>query len=114
MRDASGLFSKVMRSLKIFSMNNPKQIGLVVAIVVVIIIVFAIGNYAGNAGGYAAGLVAGREKALAEFKSSQEALAQRAAQDAAKAANPFQSNANPLQGVADPLQKTKQVLNPFE
>ncbi|MEK7508111.1 MAG: hypothetical protein AAB602_03455 [Patescibacteria group bacterium] len=95
-------------------MKNSKQISLVAGIVAVVIITFGIGYYVGRDIGYATGIVAGREKALAEFESSQEALAQKAAQDAAKAANPFQTSVNPLQGVADPLQKTKQVLNPFE
>lgn len=95
-------------------MNNSKQIILVAGIVAVIIFAFGIGYYVGRDTGYATGVIAGRDKALAEFKSSQEALAQQAAQDAAKASNPFQTNTNPLQGVADPLQKTKQVLNPFQ
>ena len=87
---------------------------MIAGIVVVIIVAVGIGYYVGKSTGYAAGVVVGQENALAEFKSSQEALAQKAAQDAAKAANPFQTNSNPLEGVADPLQKTKQVLNPFQ
>jgi len=39
---------------------------------------------------------------------------EKAAEGAAKAANPFQTGANPLAGVVDPLTKAKKVLNPFE
>lgn len=46
--------------------------------------------------------------------NSQEMVAQKAAENAAKAENPF-STENPLSNIeADPLEKTKKVLNPFE
>lgn len=55
----------------------------------------------------------GYQKAVSDAKATQEAVAQKAAEDAAKAANPFQAQ-NPLEGVtANPFEKAKQVLNPF-
>ena len=53
------------------------------------------------------------DKAIADIKAQQEALAEQKAEEAAKAANPFQV-ANPLEGVeANPFDKAKEALNPF-
>ena len=55
----------------------------------------------------------GYDKAVSDAQAAQDALAQQAAEDAAKAANPFQK-VNPLEGVtSNPFEKTKEILNPF-
>jgi len=47
-------------------------------------------------------------------KKVQDEAAKKAADDAAKAANPFQA-VNPLEGVeANPFEKAKSILNPFK
>lgn len=79
-----------------------------VVIVVVITLVggVVVGFWYGNQKGYA--------QAEADIKKVQEEAAKKAADDAAKAANPFQA-ANPLEGVeANPFEKTKSILNPFK
>lgn len=98
-------------------MNISKQFGLIIGVLFIGVLSAAGGYYLGRGvgydGGYTKGVDDGRTKALAEFKEVQGALAKKATEDAAKAANPFTSATNPLEGVADPLQKVKQVLNPF-
>ena len=55
----------------------------------------------------------GYEKAVADAKANQEELAQKANDEAAKAANPFQA-VNPLEGVTvNPFEEAAQKLNPF-
>lgn len=55
----------------------------------------------------------GYSRAQADVKKTQEVAAQKAADDAAKAANPFKA-ANPLEGVeSNPFEEAKKVLNPF-
>lgn len=82
-------------------MGTRKWVGLA-AIVVVIVVSFLIGNSRGY------------NKAQADVNKAQEEAAQKAATDAAKAANPFQA-VNPVAGVeANPFAKAKDVLNPFK
>lgn len=59
------------------------------------------------------GYRAGYNKAVADVKATQEALGEKASQDAADAANPFKV-VNPLEGVeANPFEETAKKLNPF-
>ena len=68
----------------------------------------------GLAGGYYLGNSYGFQQAEANLKKIQEEAAKKAADEAAKVANPFQA-ANPLEGVqANPFEKTKSILNPFK
>ncbi|MBI2062811.1 MAG: hypothetical protein HYT61_01055 [Candidatus Yanofskybacteria bacterium] len=63
--------------------------------------------------GYFVGDWRGYSKSQAEVKKAQEVAGQKAAEDAAKAANPFKAT-NPLEGVeANPFEEAKKVLNPF-
>ena len=63
--------------------------------------------------GYLVGNSLGYKKAEADIKKLNEAAAQKATDDLAKAANPFQA-VNPLEGIeANPFEKAKKVLNPF-
>jgi len=79
-----------------------------------LIVGVAAGYSYGNSAGYTRGDSAGFARAQDEIKKIQEAAAEKAAQEAAKAANPFQT-ANPLQSVeTNPFEKTKKVLNPFQ
>ena len=55
----------------------------------------------------------GYARSQAGVKNAQELAAQKAAEDAAKVANPFKA-VNPLEGVeANPFEQAKKVLNPF-
>lgn len=55
----------------------------------------------------------GYSRSQVEVKKSQEVAGQKAAEDAAKAANPFKAT-NPLEGVeTNPFEEAKKVLNPF-
>lgn len=68
----------------------------------------------GLVGGYWFGDSRGYSRAEADIKKVQEEAAAKAAEAAAKAANPFQA-VNPLQGVeANPFEKAKSILNPFK
>lgn len=63
---------------------------------------------------YKSGFDAGYGKAEADAESVRDESARRAAEEAAKSANPFQA-VNPLSGIeANPFEKTKKILNPFE
>jgi len=63
--------------------------------------------------GYWVGDWRGYDRSQAEVKKAQEIAGQKAADDAAKAANPFKAS-NPLEGVeANPFEEAKKVLNPF-
>lgn len=63
--------------------------------------------------GYLVGDSVGYKRAETDIKNLDEVAAQKAAEDLAKAANPFQA-VNPLEGVeSNPFEKAKQVLNPF-
>lgn len=56
----------------------------------------------------------GYQKAVADARATQEAVARQAAADAARAANPFQAE-NPLEGVtANPFEEAQKALNPFQ
>lgn len=77
----------------------------------------ALGYWIGNTGGYSAGYETGSAegyaKAEADATRSQQEIARKAADDAAKAANPFQA-VNPLEGVeANPFEKAVRAINPF-
>lgn len=68
----------------------------------------------GGVAGYALGDAKGYKRAETDLKNLELAAAEKAAEEAAKAANPFQVT-NPLEGVeANPFEKAKKVLNPFE
>lgn len=77
-----------------------------------------IGAVLGGLGGYTLGNTNGYRQAEADIKKAQEELAKqataKAAEEAAKTANPFQTT-NPLENIdANPFEKVKKVLNPFE
>jgi len=73
---------------------------------VVAIVVGFVGYWVGDRVGYA--------RSQAEVKKAQELAGQKAAEDAADAANPFKA-ANPLEGVeSNPFEQAKKVLNPFD
>lgn len=75
---------------------------------------YAAGNSAGHKSGYNAGDSAGYKRAEADIQKLEQGAAQKAVDEAAKAANPFQVS-NPLEGVeTNPFEKAKKVLNPFE
>ena len=72
---------------------------------VLVVAAFFVGLWSGQSRGY--------KKAEADIKQVQAEAAKKAAEEAAKAANPFEA-ANPLGGVeANPFEKTKKILNPF-
>ncbi len=73
---------------------------------IVVIAVGFLGYWVGDRTGYS--------RSQAEVKKAQEVAAQKAAEDAAAAANPFKA-ANPLEGVeSNPFDQAKKVLNPFD
>ncbi|TSC75143.1 MAG: hypothetical protein G01um101433_941 [Parcubacteria group bacterium Gr01-1014_33] len=79
-----------------------------------LIIGVAIGYGYGTKVGYKSGDADGFARAEDQAKKLQEAAGQKAATEAAKAANPFQTT-NPLQSVdTNPFEKAKKVLNPFQ
>lgn len=76
-----------------------------ISMVVLAAVVFFVGWWIGSSQGY--------KKAEADIKAVQGEAAKKAAEEAAKAANPF-GVANPLGNVeANPFEKTKKILNPF-
>ena len=87
----------------IFNLNSNKSLlllGIIVAVVVGVL-----GYWLGDRMGYS--------RSQAEVKKAQELAGQKAAEDAADAANPFKA-ANPLEGVeSNPFEQAKKVLNPF-
>lgn len=79
-----------------------------------LIIGVVIGYSYGTKVGYKNGDATGFARAQEDAKKLQEAAGQKAATEAAKAANPFQTT-NPLQSVeTNPFEKAKKVLNPFQ
>lgn len=79
---------------------------IVIAVLVLTGLAFWLGSSSGYTKGYA--------QAQADAQALQEEGARKAAEEAAKATNPFQA-VNPLEGVeANPFEKVKKVLNPFE
>jgi len=74
-----------------------------------IIVVVAVGVL-----GYGVGDRMGYSRSQTEVKKAQELAGQKAAEDAATAANPFKAT-NPLEGVeSNPFEQAKKVLNPFD
>ena len=86
-----------------------------IAALVAALIVGGFGGYfMGQRTGYQKGDVEGFKRAEADIKKGEELAGKKAIEDAAKAANPFQT-ANPLQGVeSNPFEKAKKILNPFQ
>lgn len=79
-------------------------------VVTAVIVVGGVAFWLGSSTGYEKGYA----QAQTDVKSLQEESAKKAADAAAKSANPFQA-VNPLEGVeANPFEKVKKVLNPFE
>ena len=71
----------------------------------IVVVVGVLGYWVGDWQGYS--------RSQADVKKAQEVAGQKAADDAAKAANPFKAT-NPLEGVeANPFEEAKKVLNPF-
>ena len=71
------------------------------ALVVVLVLVYWLGDWRGYS------------RSQADVKKAQEVAAQKAGDDAAKAANPFKAS-NPLEGVeSNPFEEAKKMLNPF-
>ena len=79
-------------------------------VIVVVLVLIGFAFWVGRSNGYTTGYA----KAQDDVKALQEEATQKATEDAAKSANPFQA-VNPLEGVeANPFEKVKKVLNPFE
>jgi hypothetical protein len=82
---------------------------IIILSVAFLVIGIAVGFSLGNTDSYDDGY----EQAVADIKAQQGEVAERASQQAAKAANPFQA-ANPLEGVsANPFEDAAKKLNPF-
>ena len=80
------------------------------AVIVSAVILIALAFWTGRSNGYSTGYT----QAQNDAKALQEEGAEKAIEEAAKSANPFQA-VNPLEGVeANPFEKVKKVLNPFE
>jgi hypothetical protein len=81
--------------------------------IIVGVVFLVVGIMVGQSMGKSSNYEKGYDQALADIKSQQEELGQKAATEAAKAANPFQA-ANPLEGVsANPFDDAAKKLNPF-
>ena len=84
-------------------MNNSK---LRLLVIIVVVAVGVLGYWVGDRMGYS--------RSQTEVKKAQELAGQKAAEDAAAAANPFKAD-NPLEGVeSNPFEQAKKVLNPFD
>ncbi|MBI4065899.1 hypothetical protein HY412_01770 [Candidatus Kaiserbacteria bacterium] len=80
------------------------------AVAVAVLVLIGLAFWLGRSNGYTKGYA----QAQADVQALQEEGARKAAEEAAKATNPFQA-VNPLEGVeANPFEKVKKVLNPFE
>ncbi len=91
-------------------MTNANTVVRIAFAFAILLIGVATGYWYGNREGYSAGY----KKAEADVTMLQEEAAKKAAEEAIKAANPFQAT-NPLEGVeANPFEKAKQILNPFQ
>lgn len=91
-------------------MDNSNQSKLIIVAIIALLIGGLAGYWLGGSNGYERGYT----KAETDIKAIEQASAQKATDEAAKAANPFQA-VNPLEGVeANPFEKAKKVLNPFE
>ena len=74
--------------------------------IIVVVAVGVLGYWVGDRMGYS--------RSQTEVKKAQELAGQKAAEDAATAANPFKAT-NPLEGVeSNPFEQAKKVLNPFD
>ena len=74
--------------------------------IIVVVAVGVLGYWVGDRIGYA--------RSQTEVKKAQELAAQKAAEDAADAANPFKAT-NPLEGVeSNPFDQAKKAINPFD
>lgn len=74
--------------------------------IVVAIAVGSLGYWVGDRMGYS--------RSQDEVKKAQELAGQKAAEDAADAANPFKAD-NPLEGVeSNPFEQAKKAINPFD
>ena len=83
-------------------------------IIAIAVVVLVLGLGAGYWLGSGRGYKAGYAQAQDNLKKVEEEAAKKAAADAAKAANPFQT-VNPLESVeSNPFEKAKKVLNPFK
>ena len=90
-----------MQFLNLNSNKSLLLLGIIVAVAVGVL-----GYWIGDRMGYS--------RSQTEIKKAQEIAGQKAAEDAATAANPFKAT-NPLEGVeSNPFEKTKKVLNPFD
>lgn len=79
-------------------------------IIIIAVILIGLAFWLGRSNGYTKGYV----QAQTDVQALQEKSALKAADEVAKATNPFQA-VNPLEGVeANPFEKVKKVLNPFE
>lgn len=79
-------------------------------LILVALVLLGLAFWIGRANGYSTGYA----QAQTDVQALEEESARKAAEDAAKSANPFQA-VNPLEGVeANPFEKVKKVLNPFE
>ena len=86
----------------VFNLNSNKSLLLTI---IVMIVVGVLGFWVGDRMGYS--------RSQAEVKKAQDIAGQKAADDAADAANPFKAT-NPLEGVdSNPFERAKKVLNPF-
>ena len=75
-------------------------------VIIVVVAVGVLGYWVGDRMGYS--------RSQTEVKKAQELAGQKAAEDAAAAANPFKAD-NPLEGVeSNPFEQAKKVLNPFD
>jgi len=84
-------------------LNNSK---LRLLVIIVVVAVGVLGYWVGDRMGYS--------RSQTEVKKAQELAGQKAAEDAAAAANPFKAD-NPLEGVeSNPFEQAKKVLNPFD
>jgi hypothetical protein len=87
---------------------NNKQVWVVGA--VFLVVGLGVGYWLGSFQAYDRGY----EKAIADAQGTQEAAVTQAAEEAARAANPFSQATNPLEGVtANPFDEAKKKLNPF-
>ena len=78
-----------------------------------LVIGVALGYMAASSSVYNGAYKAGYDKAVADSQATQAEIAKNAADEAAKAANPFQTT-NPLEGVeTNPFEETAKKLNPF-
>ncbi|MBI4137958.1 MAG: hypothetical protein HY472_01775 [Candidatus Sungbacteria bacterium] len=95
-------------------MENTAKQTIIIVSVIGLVVGLGLGYWYGTSRGYAKGDAAGYKRAEEDIKKLQTAAAERAAREAAAAANPFQA-VNPLQGVeSNPFEKAKKVLNPFQ